>query len=251
MDRNPVTVTSDTDLRLARNRMVWAGVRYLPVVDGGELVGLLGERDIFLALLESSIPETVGAVMTTEVSTTTPGATTEAAAEQLEADGVGCLPVLDRGELVGLVTRADVLGAGVKVGMQRSSELFVEDVMTPEPAAIEESASVLAAIARMHDLGVRHLPVVDGDRRLVGILSDRDVRSSVGDPFRVELDRIERLRVGDVMTRDPLNAAVGDDVATVAQMFVDLRLSAVPVIDDSERLVGLVSYIDLLRGARG
>jgi acetoin utilization protein AcuB len=160
------------------------------------------------------------------------------------------LPVIDGDELVGRITRGDVLGAGVKVGMQGSSELAVEDVMTPDPASVEESESVLSAISRMHDLAVRHLPVVGADHRLVGILSDRDVRSSVGDPFRVELDRIERLRVGDIMTRDPLNAAVGDDVATVAQMFVDLRLSAVPVIDESDRLVGLVSYIDLLRGRR-
>ena len=126
--------------------------------------------------------------------------------------------------------------------------------MTHAPVTAAADDNLLDAIARMEDRNVRHLPVVDGERHVVGMLSDRDVRTVVGDaawPLRPDdaRVRIHSLRVGDAMTRDAF--VVGQDApfAEVAKVFTDQRVGAVPVVDEADRLVGIISYVDVFRNA--
>jgi CBS-domain-containing membrane protein len=127
-------------------------------------------------------------------------------------------------------------------------------LMTRVPATVASHDSLLDAAARMAERNVRHLPVVDGDRHVVGMLSDRDVRTVLGDSARPlhPLDgvvRIRSLRVADAMTRDAF--VVRDDApfADVVRVFTDQRVGAVPVVDGAERLVGIISYVDVFRNA--
>jgi CBS domain-containing protein len=127
-------------------------------------------------------------------------------------------------------------------------------LMTHAPVTAAADDNLLDAIARMEDRNVRHLPVVDGERHVVGMLSDRDVRTVVGDaarPLRPDdaRVRIHSLRVGDAMTRDAF--VVGQDApfAEVAKVFTDQRVGAVPVVDEADRLVGIISYVDVFRNA--
>jgi CBS domain-containing protein len=92
--------------------------------------------------------------------------------------------------------------------------------------------------------------VVDDDFRVIGILSDRDVRTAVGDPRRA-LDKEGRalLRdrfVGSVMTRAPITVEPTTSVVDVAAIFVDERIGAVPVVRDDDTLLGIVSYVDVI-----
>ena len=104
----------------------------------------------------------------------------------------------------------------------------------------------------MNARGVRHLPVVDGDKRLVGILSDRDIRAAYGNTLSPQADhqpraRLDVLSVGDVMTREPLTTTPESSIADLAHQFADRRVGAMPVLDTEERLIGMVSYVDILR----
>src|SRR5262245_1174240 len=80
-------------------------------------------------------------------------------------------------------------------------------LMTRAPITAAADARLIDASARMAEPGIRHLPVVDGDHRVLGMLSDRDVRTQVGESSLRTYDarhahlRMEHLRVGDVMTR--------------------------------------------------
>lgn len=126
---------------------------------------------------------------------------------------------------------------------------LARSVMTPDPETVHEEASLFEAAARMTELGVRHLPVVDERGALVGMLSDRDLRTSIGDPveaLRGRRDESES-RVSDVMTRDPLRVELGTSIAEIAAMLTDDRIGAVPVVDEGDRPVGIISYVDLLR----
>ena len=126
--------------------------------------------------------------------------------------------------------------------------------MTREPVTVASDDTLLDAAARMADRNVRHLPVVDGERHVVGILSDRDVRTVVGDwlrPFRPSdaVVRARTYRVGDAMTRDVLVVNQDAPFDEVVRVFTDQRVGAVPVVDDTERLVGIISYVDVFRNA--
>ncbi len=126
--------------------------------------------------------------------------------------------------------------------------------MTREPATVASDDTLLDAAARMADRNVRHLPVVDGERHVVGILSDRDVRTVVGDwlrPFRPSdaVVRARTYRVGDAMTREVFVVNQDAPFDEVVRVFTDQRVGAVPVVDDTDRLVGIISYVDVFRNA--
>jgi CBS domain-containing protein len=128
-------------------------------------------------------------------------------------------------------------------------------LMTRAPATAEADDSLLDAAARMANRGIRHLPVVDGDHHVVGMLSDRDVRTQVGQSALEAADdehasvRMELLRVGDVMTRDAFVLDLDAPFAEVVRVFTEQRVGAVPVVDDHERLIGIISYVDVFRNA--
>ena len=127
-------------------------------------------------------------------------------------------------------------------------------LMSREPITAAVDDNLMDAAARMADRNVRHLPVIDGDRHVVGILSDRDVRTVVGDasrPLRPDDAklRVRSLRVGDAMTRDAFVVRDNAPFADVAKVFMDQKVGAVPVVDDTDRLVGIISYVDVFKNA--
>jgi CBS domain-containing protein len=102
----------------------------------------------------------------------------------------------------------------------------------------------------MIDHRIRHLPVVDASSTVVGMLSERDVRTLVGDPSRVAgrgRNGLDQTLVGDVMTRPVIAVPFDCPLADVARSFADHRIGAVPVLDKFGALIGIVSYIDALR----
>jgi acetoin utilization protein AcuB len=101
----PRTVRSNAKVAAARSEMELAGSHHLPVVDGGSVVGVVSDRD----LRNVAADVTVGELMETKVVTATPDTTVREAANLLRGNIIGCLPVLDQGRLVGIVTTSDLL----------------------------------------------------------------------------------------------------------------------------------------------
>jgi len=127
-------------------------------------------------------------------------------------------------------------------------------LMTRAPATAAVDDSLIDAAARMADRNVRHLPVVDGDHHVVGMLSDRDVRTALGDSSRTlrpsdGLVRLQSLHVADAMTRNAFVVRQDAPFAEVTRVFTEQRVGAVPVVDDTDRLVGIISYVDVFKNA--
>ena len=162
----------------------------------------------------------------------------EAAARMIEHH-TGCLPVVEGGALIGCVTSTDLLRN------TRGAPTIVDAVMSRTVLAVTPATDLLEAAALMRNRGVRHLPVVDPARRVIGILSDRDVRSSIGDPDEPDA-RAAGLKVAHAMTHDVYTVIEGTSLAEVAERLVDRSVGAVPVVDAGGRLIGMVSYSDLL-----
>lgn len=129
----------------------------------------------------------------------------------------------------------------------------VKQWMTGSPVSIGADASALEALEAMIEHGIRHLPVVDTSRRVVGIVSIDDLRAGL--PLEVSLRRPpspeERLlardvQVGDVMTYAP--EVVRRDIALdeAAQRMADRRIGCLPVVDAEGRLEGILSETDVL-----
>ncbi len=134
----------------------------------------------------------------------------------------------------------------------REQSIVVGDVMTRRPTVIVNTASMRAALAVMRELDVRHLPVVNADHELVGMLSDRDLRglpypmqavSDLGGNQRPGLDE----PVTSIMSSDVLFVGPYDPLVDTIETILEGRVGAVPVVNAENRLVGIVSYVDILR----
>lgn len=126
-------------------------------------------------------------------------------------------------------------------------------VMTRGPATVEEAAPVADAAAEMAAGGFRHVPVVDGSGRLVGMVSERDLRARLGtDVHGFSAAAVDALAqpVSEVMTPDPISLPPGAPLADALAVFADERVGAIPVVDAGERPIGILSYVDLLRTIR-
>lgn len=122
------------------------------------------------------------------------------------------------------------------------------DVMTPYPQTVRPDALLADAAALMQRLHIRHLPVVDATATVVGMLSDRDLRTAVGDPIRFLAERKDwPYKVQDVMSRFVVIVPFDTPLDEVAQRFSHDRIGALPVVDRFGALLGILSYVDLLR----
>jgi CBS domain-containing protein len=116
----------------------------------------------------------VSEIMTRGVVTAEPHWTLQEAAARMSDLDIGPLPVCDNGRLVGVITDRDIAVRAVAHGHD-AFEDRVRDVMTPEVIYCFDDQDVAEAARLMKDRQVRRLPVVNRDRRLVGILSLGDV----------------------------------------------------------------------------
>ncbi len=106
------------------------------------------------------------------------------AARRMWAHEIGALPVLDRGALVGILSEQDLVTA---MALGGGIDAAVAAHMTLVPATAEPSEDTVAVARRMLDLGVRHMPVVDGGR-VVGMVSASDLLNVVAWPERSQPD---------------------------------------------------------------
>ena len=112
-----------------------------------------------------------------------------------------------------------------------------KDLMTPAPVAIDAGATVSKAVEILASLDIRHLPVVNASGAVVGMISDRDVSGEV----------TKSAPVTSVMSAPPICARESADVSTLAKLMVDHKIGSVAIVGAEDRLVGIVSYVDVLR----
>lgn len=129
--------------------------------------------------------------------------------------------------------------------MPIQSRMTVAQVMTQRVIALGPGDGLLHARETMDEAGVRHMPVVDAQGRLVGIVSDRDVHRAI-DLMRTAEGRRGQGSIGDVMHRDVRTVRPGDSAAEAAALMIERKIGALPVVDEDERLVGIVTETDFL-----
>src|SRR5829696_2449367 len=123
--------------------------------------------------------------------------------------------------------------------------LLVRDSMTREIVTLSPDETVGTALALCRERRIRHLPVLS-EGGLVGIVSDRDLRSATpafGEPERAAA--LQKVLVEDVMADDVISALPDDPIEQAANTMRERRIGCLPVVESGE-LVGIITASDVM-----
>jgi acetoin utilization protein AcuB len=125
--------------------------------------------------------------------------------------------------------------------------------MTSQVITVGPEADIFEAQQLMADNKIRHLPVVDKNQRLIGIVTDRDIRSALPFSFfkssysEIDKEKFSALRVEDIMTKEPVSVYPTYTIQDALLLIQNSKVGALPVVDEDHRLKGIISVRDLLR----
>jgi CBS domain-containing membrane protein len=253
------TLTAMQSLPLAESMMGLHHVRHIPVVDAdGRVVGLVTHRDLLGAKISSLAPLSederselqlrvpVARIMRRDVWTISPDAHAISAARIMREHRFGCLPVVERERLVGIISEADLLALVTEsLSLDRPARPWtMEHVMTSVPVTIEPSTTLADARATMSRYGIRHLPVVERDVP-VSMVCERGLgiaESVFRETGRTSAAHAAHMLGNGRVHRVPRDARLGD---VLHDMFRERREAV--VVMDGEELVGIFTMSDACR----
>lgn len=286
----PVTsVRAAATLREAVELVTGQEFRALPVVDeAGRLVGMvtsgdfvarggLGARLDLLAvlsraaqgeILERLDPERrVRDVMSTGVVTVRGTDSVATATHRMAEERVKRLPVVDdEGRLIGILSRADVLRAvgetfprAIEEGTGHPGARTVGEVMRRDGPVVRADADLATLLDAVVSTRLNRAIVVDGNDRVIGVVSDADVIRSVdptadsgvlGTLMRTAgRPAASRVTAGELVSRPALTAGPEMTIAEASRLMTENRRKLICVVDGAGRLLGIADRADLLRAA--
>jgi len=265
IQQSVLTATPDMSLALAWRLMEDHRIRHLPVVVDQCLIGIITDRDIRRGAMASSTPHTPAEIayhmgtttietcMTRDVITTHPEAELRQGVQQMLQGHFGCLPVLSRNQLVGIITEIDLLRAYlVAAATAEGPTKVVKEAMQDLMIIVTPEDLVSTAYQRMCGGVVRHLPVLDEANKLVGVITDRDIRLA-GNFDNPELpapslsERFAMMTVDQIMTTQVYTVWRHTPLTEAAELFLTHKFGCLPVIRDDATVAGILTVTDVLR----
>lgn len=187
MTANVITASPATSLADALKLTRGNRIRHLPVVDAGRLVGLVTDRDLRLAmppvwasdtdhaeLRNALLTKTVGEVMVTSIISTSPDTPIEDAARQLYEHRIGCLPVMEGDEMIGIITETDVLRAFVELFGADESGTRIEILMQNKPGELSRVVRAIGVDFKLNITGIVMPPISDSEHAAVIHINTKD-----------------------------------------------------------------------------
>jgi len=127
----------------------------------------------------------------------------------------------------------------------------VKERMTRNPTAVKPEEGLKDAAWKMEHGHFRHLPVVDNDGKLIGMLSDRDIRLVRPSLMFVGKEdatvQLWLLAVQQAAVFDPISVKPETTLKEAAELMMRWHVGGLPVVDEREKVVGIVTYTDILR----
>ena len=128
---------------------------------------------------------------------------------------------------------------GVAPACRGDSHVIVRHWMTTEVVTVRKEASIQEAMALMKTESIRHLPVVDAEKKLVGWVTDADLRGVL------IASMLEELTLEDVMIRKPYTCSPDMALEEAARILIERRVGGLPIVKH-EKLVGIITVVDIL-----
>lgn len=145
--------------------------------------------------------------------------------------------------------------------------MLAANIMTTEVKTLKPSNTLLEVLEILRDLKIRQLPIVDGDNKVLGIITSKGVMKSLlpayissGDlkdvkfapeleQFVDKIDEIKSTPVQEILEKEYVKVSPETSTMEIAAVFVntDTHLESILVVDDEERLLGVISPIDVYR----
>lgn len=275
--RNVLTVASSDSIDRAISLMEERDVHHLVVVCDGRAVGMVSDRDVListgwmfaverqLAPRHGGPPGVVGPtrieqIMSRPVVGLNPADSAREAAQIMLERKIGAVPILRNGALVGLVTETDLLRWLDELAFGDTPVAVFLRALVREriPAQIvwaAPDAPLEDVIDIFRRFRVRHVPVADMERMLVGIISDRDVRRALGWSSTRDMQAEAEGRLIDVeqpkivaetMQREVATIGPNDTLRSALRRMLEQRIHSLPVVE-GPKLFGIVSATDFTR----
>jgi acetoin utilization protein AcuB len=125
--------------------------------------------------------------------------------------------------------------------------------MTRKVITVDQEANIFDAQKLILENHIRHLPVVDKNDRIIGIVTDRDIRSAWPYSFfkesysKKDKEKFSKIKIKDVMTINPITLSPTSTIQDALLMIQESKVGALPVVDEERKLKGIISVRDLLR----
>lgn len=240
----------------------------LPIVKRGtkELLGIVTREDFSRNPEETQL----AMLMTREVVTIPPEEDVKKAADIFLKKDFRRLPVVEGGQLLGILTVSDIVWRAIgKMSLEESVEKLVSNDVT----AIWEETPLKVAFEVLRLANLRAVPVLDSDSRLAGMISDMDILSgarltestkksemsgsSEGEKWGWDSKNVIYItkkklelpdkKVKDVMIKNVITATKKTSISECARKMSKNRVEQIPVIDAEGNMIGVVLDIDLLK----
>ena len=141
------------------------------------------------------------------------------------------------------VSRLEELTRAVHALREHNEDVHARQVMSHGAVCCHPQDSLTRAAQSMWERDCGVLPVIDGDRKLVGILTDRDICMAAFTQGRA----LHEIQVVSVMATQLQTCAVSDTLTEIAAKLREHQLHRMPVVDTANQVVGMVSLVDIAR----
>lgn len=137
--------------------------------------------------------------------------------------------------------------------MERLHSIPIKEFMTKNPIVLTPGETMADAYEKMKNHQIRHLPVVNENKELVGIFSDRDLHHAsfpreTESGWYYDKERLKMINLNHFMTKDPVTLMPESTLKEAAEIMARTRFGCLPIVSPGTRqLVGIVSYVDVLR----
>lgn len=124
--------------------------------------------------------------------------------------------------------------------------MLVEDIMKRDVITLPPTATIAEALVLLQKHRVRHLPIIDDENHVIGIVSDRDVRDASPSIFDKDSEQLELQNdIQSIMSHPVVTVHPLDFVEEIARIFYDEEFASVPVVSNN-KLIGIITEKDML-----
>ncbi len=250
----PVTIDKDQRLSYAMDLLEKKRVDRLIVTENDEVRGILTYADIADRLGTSKVVAVsigrlhVSSAMSDTVITVSPDdEVTDVAKLMIERGMSGC-PVVDEEKgLVGVITKRELLTL-----ISKFDNIKVRDLMTSQDLLVANPVErLIKARSELLTSGFSGMPVTDGPR-VLGLLTEKMIAQAMAKfstevPDKHRANQIRQLRVVDAMMQQPPLISADASIAEAAKVMLDTNLNIIPVVEEGNKLVGIISTTDITR----
>jgi len=244
-----VAIEKDASVYQAINLMVKHDITGLPVIDGPKLLGIISEKDVLKLLYDTEfLAGSVSDYMTMDLFTFDEENDLADICRCLIENNFRRVPILRGDKLVAILTRADLIRANKyrfkstaphDPTLSHPNFLQAKDVMTFGLRTVRRSSPVYVAMEAIATGNITGLPVVDDSKKLLGIVSEKDLLKLLCEP------KAKPGLVQDYMTRDVVSFDWDDSLFEICHCLINNNFRRVPILEKG-LLKGIITRRDII-----